>query len=88
MNTPPPWLGISTGDWLINSNTPHMDAIESSTDPLTGALNRRGLHLNIGDLLNQATSREDAVVVIVVDIDRFKQINDTFGHAVGDKVLV
>ena len=53
MNTPPPWLGISTGDWLINSNTPHMDAIESSTDPLTGALNRRGLHLNIGDLLNQ-----------------------------------
>lgn len=23
MNTPPPWLGISTGDWLINSNTPH-----------------------------------------------------------------
>lgn len=25
MNTPPPWLGISTGDWLINSNTPQVD---------------------------------------------------------------
>jgi len=76
-------LGVQFG-----IHTLRMDAIESSTDPLTGALNRRGLHLNIGDLLNQATSREDAVVVIVVDIDRFKQINDTFGHAVGDKVLV
>ena len=31
MNTPPPWLGISTGDWLINSNTPHSPQKSNAT---------------------------------------------------------
>lgn len=54
-------------------------------EPLTGLLNRRGLR----DLATSAFSQSPTqpVATIMIDIDRFKQINDTYGHAVGDEVL-
>lgn len=76
-------LGVQAAIWALRN-----DANESVTDPLTGLLNRRGLHLHIDDLLGDGNTRNADVVVIVVDLDRFKGINDTFGHAVGDEVLV
>jgi diguanylate cyclase (GGDEF)-like protein len=76
-------LGIQFGIWAMRN-----DANESVTDPLTGLLNRRGLHLNIGDLLRANTSKDTDVAVMVVDLDRFKDINDTFGHTIGDQVLI
>jgi diguanylate cyclase (GGDEF)-like protein len=77
-------LGIQFGIWTLRN-----DANESVTDPLTGLLNRRGLHLHIGDLVRAGHSEDTThVVVMVVDLDRFKGINDTFGHAVGDEVLI
>jgi diguanylate cyclase (GGDEF)-like protein len=75
-------LGIQFGTWALRS-----DANESVTDALTGLLNRRGLHLHIGELLRDITSGTE-FTVMVVDLDRFKHINDTFGHAIGDAVLV
>ncbi|RCS24953.1 GGDEF domain-containing protein [Phyllobacterium salinisoli] len=59
---------------------------ERDTDPLTGTLNRRGLDTYISRLL--AKGSQTAVSVIVCDLDYFKSINDTYGHAVGDAVLV
>lgn len=53
----------------------------ATVDPLTSLLNRRG----IVDALEGTPSSS---TVLLVDIDHFKQINDTFGHAVGDAVLV
>lgn len=76
-------LGIQFGIWTLRN-----DANESVTDPLTGLLNRRGLQLHVGDLLRDGYSKTAHVVVMVVDLDRFKDINDTFGHAVGDEVLI
>jgi diguanylate cyclase (GGDEF)-like protein len=76
-------LGIQFGIWALRN-----DANESVTDPLTGLLNRRGLHLNIGDLLRDTAPTNTEVAVMVVDLDRFKDINDTFGHTLGDQVLV
>jgi diguanylate cyclase (GGDEF)-like protein len=76
-------LGIQFGIWVLRN-----DANESVTDPLTGLLNRRGLHLHVGDLVRDGYSKDAHVVVMVVDLDRFKAINDTFGHAVGDEVLI
>jgi diguanylate cyclase (GGDEF)-like protein len=64
------------------------DANESVTDPLTGLLNRRGLHLHVGDLVHDGHFNDAHLVVMVVDLDRFKGINDAFGHAVGDEVLI
>jgi diguanylate cyclase (GGDEF)-like protein len=71
------------GIWVLRN-----DANESVTDPLTGLLNRRGLHLHIGDLFRDITTRDADVAVMVVDLDRFKDINDTFGHTIGDEVLI
>lgn len=64
------------------------DANKSTTDPMTGLLNRRGLYLHFRGLLTQNETPGRSVTVIVADLDRFKAINDTFGHAEGDNVLV
>ena len=76
-------LGIQFGIWAMRN-----DANESVTDPLTGLLNRRGLHLHIGHMLRDHAVEDTGMAVMVVDLDRFKDINDTFGHAIGDEVLV
>jgi diguanylate cyclase (GGDEF)-like protein len=60
---------------------------ESSLDDLTGLLNRRSLPSRFGELAEQARLTGDAVALIALDIDHFKQINDGHGHARGDAVL-
>ncbi len=63
----------------------HKDA--ASTDELTGLLNRRGfLHAAQRLIARQAQKREP-VSVLMFDLDRFKNVNDRFGHAVGDEAL-
>jgi diguanylate cyclase (GGDEF)-like protein/PAS domain S-box-containing protein len=57
------------------------------TDPLTGLLNRRGLESVLIRELSLARRNGDEVVGIVIDLDNFKGINDTHGHAAGDLVL-
>lgn len=58
------------------------------TDPLTGLLNRAGWEIATTDLLARARSSSATVTVIALDIDNFKQINDTDGHVAGDAHLV
>uniref|UniRef100_UPI0009FCBE2E GGDEF domain-containing protein n=1 Tax=Mycobacterium interjectum TaxID=33895 RepID=UPI0009FCBE2E len=58
------------------------------TDPLTGLLNRAGWEIATADLLARARSSSATVTVIALDIDNFKQINDTDGHVAGDEHLV
>lgn len=58
------------------------------TDPLTGLLNRAGWDIACADLLARSRSSSTAVTVIAIDLDGFKQINDTYGHAAGDAHLV
>ena len=58
---------------------------ERSVDSLTGVLNRRGFEERAQELLNSA--RAWPTSLILVDIDHFKNINDTFGHPAGDAVL-
>ncbi|KOX89730.1 Diguanylate cyclase DosC [Thermus aquaticus] len=57
------------------------------TDPLTGLLNRRGLELELPKLVALARRHGAPVSVVMMDIDRFKWVNDTYGHPVGDEVL-
>lgn len=64
------------------------DANESVTDPLTGLLNRRGLHLHFAELLSDRHASGAHLAMMVADLDRFKGINDTFGHPIGDDVLI
>jgi diguanylate cyclase (GGDEF)-like protein len=58
------------------------------TDPLTGLLNRRQFFNVAKMLLEQAARYRHPVSIMVLDIDHFKQINDTYGHAVGDQALI
>lgn len=60
----------------------------ANTDDMTGVLNRRsGLEL-LNKELNLSKINNQNIVVCFVDVDRLKMINDSFGHAEGDKVLI
>ncbi|MBC7174112.1 MAG: GGDEF domain-containing protein, partial [Polyangiaceae bacterium] len=59
----------------------------SSTDPLSELFNRRYLIERFEDLQTEATARGAPLSVLVFDIDQFKRINDTYGHAAGDDVI-
>ncbi|APO74365.1 response regulator PleD [Rhizobium etli 8C-3] len=57
------------------------------TDPLTGLNNRRYLDNHLKVLFNRSMARGRPLSVLITDIDRFKQVNDTHGHDAGDEVL-
>ncbi|WNV75141.1 EAL domain-containing protein [Geodermatophilus sp. DSM 44513] len=57
------------------------------TDPLTGLLNRAGLAEELGAAVGPAAAGGSRPAVVLLDLDRFKEVNDTLGHAVGDALL-
>ena len=57
------------------------------TDPLTGCLNRRALETRLRTELRQAKRRANTLAILAIDVDHFKEINDTHGHPFGDLVL-
>jgi diguanylate cyclase (GGDEF)-like protein/PAS domain S-box-containing protein len=57
-------------------------------DPLTGLPNRAALLDDLGRAMARAERRESAVAVLFLDLDGFKVVNDSLGHAIGDQVLV
>jgi diguanylate cyclase (GGDEF)-like protein len=59
----------------------------SLTDPLTGLRNRRFLEQSIGADLELSARGHGDLVVLLIDLDHFKSVNDTHGHAAGDAVL-
>ncbi len=60
---------------------------DSLTDPLTALPNRRSLFARLTHELARAERMHTEVALVVLDIDEFKQINDTYGHHVGDQAL-
>jgi diguanylate cyclase (GGDEF)-like protein len=60
---------------------------QAITDPLTGLVNRRYLREYLPRELTRAQRKEVPLAVVMVDIDYFKRVNDTFGHEAGDLVL-
>ncbi|NYI41292.1 GGDEF domain-containing protein [Demequina lutea] len=63
-------------------------AEQAETDGLTGLYNRHHLELVLSSLVARAAVGLVPLTAVMIDVDRFKQVNDTFGHAVGDRVLV
>ena len=57
------------------------------TDPLTGLWNRLRFNHEAPKYISQAQSSSAPLALAVIDIDHFKKVNDTYGHAVGDEVL-
>src|SRR6185295_16838155 len=60
---------------------------EADTDPLTGLANRRALERTLAAALGRAGARARSVGLMMLDLDGFKAINDTRGHAAGDEAL-
>jgi len=58
------------------------------TDQLTGLHNRRYMTSHLRDLIERSKVSGEPLSVIIADLDHFKQVNDTFGHDVGDHVLL
>ena len=63
-------------------------SIEASTDALSALTNRRYFLKEAMLLFDQAKESKLPMSMLMIDIDRFKGINDTFGHAIGDKVII
>ena len=96
-----PWIEVASGIvyvvscsvlpmafiWMMNARLHAHMARQMTTDPLTHLLNRRGIQ-NAGELELARYFRErHDFAVALVDLDHFKRLNDTFGHAGGDSVL-
>jgi diguanylate cyclase len=60
---------------------------EALTDPLTGILNRRGFEINANRTFADQATLDKGLCLLMLDIDHFKKINDTYGHLFGDKVI-
>ncbi|MDP2561731.1 GGDEF domain-containing protein [Psychrobium sp. 1_MG-2023] len=60
---------------------------ESTIDPLTGLINRRVLMRQINTLTSRCIGTPNTFSVMILDLDRFKRINDNYGHQMGDTVL-
>ena len=82
-------LGISGKIGISIENALRFRQVESSatTDFLTTLPNARSLFLQLDSEISRAKRKEDALAVLVADLDGFKQINDRFGHLEGNKVL-
>jgi len=60
----------------------------AATDPLTGLYNRRHFSKVLAQLFSEARRYECDIAVVMIDLDEYKQLNDTCGHQVGDRLLL
>lgn len=73
--------------WIVNRGL-DLELMEMAMqDPLTGILNRRGMERLVNVEFAKFTRHEPDMVVMLLDLDHFKLVNDDFGHSVGDEVL-
>jgi diguanylate cyclase (GGDEF)-like protein len=80
-------IAEQAGPVIHNSIVFEQTQEDSMTDPLTGLPNRRSMFVHLSRELARAGRTKGEVALIVMDIDDFKTINDTYGHNVGDHAL-
>jgi GGDEF domain-containing protein len=73
--------------WLLVAELQRELAVQARTDPLTGALNRRSMEEAALRETMRSARYGHALSMIMIDIDTFKNLNDTRGHAAGDRAL-
>jgi two-component system, sensor histidine kinase LadS len=81
-------IALGVADRLRDERIALTDAQRrAQTDPLTGVLNRRSLIERLDAACLRAQARGLPIALLFIDLDHFKQINDTYGHAAGDACL-
>ena len=78
---------VQSAPMLANLRTLAVAEQRAATDALTGLPNARSARETLNRLVAQAGRTAEALTVVLFDLDRFKAINDTFGHSKGDEVL-
>jgi len=73
---------------VANAHARERLAAQALTDPLTGLANRRAFDQRLAEETERALRHGRALSLMLVDVDHFKAINDRYGHAAGDRVLV
>jgi diguanylate cyclase (GGDEF)-like protein len=73
---------------LMTSNQRKKLTVLSTTDPLTGAFNRRVMNDRLASIYGIFQRSSLASTLLIIDIDHFKSVNDTHGHYVGDQILI
>lgn len=80
---------VSAGQQDIDRLTDELDRmrLEAQTDPLTSLLNRRGFDTALKAMMERAVQDQSELSLLMVDIDHFKRVNDSYGHLFGDQVI-
>ena len=79
---------LAAGDVAARHRADLADAEQrASTDPMTGCYNRRAFEAVFGQLFAEAYRTGGELCCVMVDLDKFKQVNDTLGHAAGDDLI-
>jgi diguanylate cyclase (GGDEF)-like protein len=92
-------LPIAVGTWLLigevladrsarSRRQTELLAAQVSSDGLTGLMSRMGLFREVHHALRDLNGVNDGCFMFLLDIDGFKSVNDTFGHPVGDEILI
>jgi len=81
-------LGFAAAIALKNAQLVEQLQSAATTDPLTGLLNRRAMEERLMAELSRTQRHQIKTSVVMMDLDRFKMVNDTLGHAAGDRLLV
>ena len=81
-------VSVTARDVTQRKNVERQLRSRADNDPLTGLPNRALFFDRLGRALAQARQSSSGVGVLFLDVDRFKLVNDTHGHAVGDAVLI
>ena len=81
-------LGLTVVAIYISARLATTRAHDADHDPLTGLPNRRAFRAHAHRELDQASPQRDHFGILLVDLDGFKAVNDSLGHAAGDRALI
>ena len=80
-------LAINLANKAVNTRHNQTLQEKAETDLLTGLLNKISTEQKVTDYLAEAKTKEQSAILFLIDIDNFKKVNDTMGHAFGDELL-